>query len=149
MANRYHTIILLHRLQNNYVETDQKTICPMKTINQEEPVTRSRFIDCPSCKTHTLKLKKVIQTGRCKSCHESYKIVIVYVKEGRKPKVSAKTGQVNDSAKQESNLPSWQIPSDSSLFGSLPSDSASIFSDTGSIFGQEEKSDETPSEGGQ
>jgi DNA-directed RNA polymerase subunit M/transcription elongation factor TFIIS len=121
----------------------------MKTISNEEPVARSRFIDCPNCKTHTLKLKRVVHVGRCKSCHESYKIVIVYVKEGKKPKASAKTEQVDNSTSPESTLPSWQVPSDSSLFGSLPSDSASMLSDTSSIFGHDEENHETPSGSGQ
>ena len=121
----------------------------MKTITNEEPVARSRFIDCPSCKTHTLKLKRVVQVGRCKSCHESYKIVIVYVKEGKKSKASPKTEQAKDSTSETSTLPSWQIPSDSSLFGSVPSDSASMFSDTSSIFGHDEESHETASGSGQ
>jgi DNA-directed RNA polymerase subunit M/transcription elongation factor TFIIS len=121
----------------------------MKTITNEEPVARGRFIDCPNCKTHTLKLKRIVQVGRCKNCHESYKIVIVYVKEGKKPKIAPKTEQTNNSTNQESTLPSWQVPSDSSLFGTVPSESASMFSDTSSIFEQDEESHETPSEGGQ
>lgn len=121
----------------------------MKTITKEEPVARSRFIDCPTCNTHTLRLKKTIQVGRCKSCHESYKIIILYVKEGKKPKASPKTEKMTNPIGQESTLPSWQVPSDSSLFGSVPADSASLFSDTSSIFGQDEKGDETPSETGQ
>lgn len=121
----------------------------MKTITKEEPVARSRFIDCPNCKTHTLKLKKIVQAGRCKSCHESYKIVVVYVKEGKKPKASPNTAQGDKPVNQEFNLPSWQMPSDSSLFGSVPSDSASMFSDTDSIFNQDEKSSESASGSGQ
>ena len=127
-------------------ETERWKFCPlMKTLTNEEPVARSRFIDCPSCKTHTLKLKRVVQVGRCKSCHESYKIVIVYVKEGKKTRTSQKIEQAKDSTSQTSTLPSWQMPSDSSLFGSVPSDSASMFSDTGSIFDHQEESHETPS----
>ena len=121
----------------------------MKSITNEEPVARSRFIDCPNCKTHTLKLKKIIHVGRCKNCHESYKIVVLYVKEGKKLKASKKTEQTNNSVTQESTLPTWEIPSDSSLFGSVPSDSATMFSDTSSIFGRDENSDETPSGTGQ
>lgn len=127
-------------------ESQRQKFCTlMKTITNEEPVVRSRFINCPSCKTHTLKLKRVVQAGRCKGCHESYKIVIVYVKEGKKTKTSPKTEQAKDSTSQTSTLPSWQVPSDSSLFGSVPSDSASMFSDTGSIFGHEEEGHETHS----
>jgi len=115
----------------------------MKTIKQEEPVARSRFIDCPSCKTHTLKLKRVVQVGRCKSCHESYKIVIVYVKEGKKPKSATKTVSANTAPRQDSTLLSWQVPSDSSLFGSSSTETNSMFSDTGSIFGEDDKNRET------
>src|SRR3989442_16009807 len=114
----------------------------MKTVNQEEPVARSHFIDCPNCKTHTLKLKRVVQVGRCKSCHESYKIVIVYVKEGKKPKPAAKTQTVT-APSPDATLPSWQVSSDSSLFGSSSTETNSIFSDTGSIFGQDDKNGET------
>jgi len=115
----------------------------MKTVNQEEPVARSRFIDCPECKTHTLKLKRIIQAGRCKSCHESYKIVVVYVKEGKKPKPATKTESENTVVSPDATLPSWQVPSDSSLFGSPSTETDSIFSDTGSIFGQDDKNGET------
>ena len=127
-------------------EPERRKFCTlMKTITNEEPVARSRFIDCPSCKTHTLKLKRVVQVGRCKSCRESYKIVIVYVKEGKKSKASPKTEQPKVSISETSTLPSWQMPSDSSLFGSVPSDSASLFSDTSSIFGHDEEGHETSS----
>src|SRR3989442_7518635 len=111
----------------------------MKTVNQEEPVARSRFIDCPNCKTHTLKLKRVVQVGRCKSCHESYKIVIVYVKEGKKPKSTTKPIPANPVPSPDATLPSWQMPSDSSLFGSSSTETSSTFSDTSSIFGQDEE----------
>ena len=115
----------------------------MKTVNQEEPVSRSRFIDCPECKTRTLKLKRMVQAGRCKSCHESYKIVVVYVREGRKPKPATKTESANTVASPDATLPSWQVPSDSSLFGSSSTETDLIFSDTGSIFGQNDKNAET------
>src|SRR6266849_5393099 len=114
----------------------------MKTVNQEEPVARSRFIDCPNCKTRSLKLKRVVHIGRCKSCHESYKIVIVYVKEGKKPKSTTKTTTVSIIQSPESTLPSWQVPSDSSLFGSSSTETDSIFSDLGSSFDQGDKSRE-------
>src|SRR3989442_9818162 len=115
----------------------------MKTVNQEEPVARSRFIECPNCKTHTLKLKRVVQAGRCKSCHESYKIVIVYVKEGKKPRSATKPESASTVPSPDATLPSWQVPSDSSLFGSSSTETSSIFSDTGSIFGQGDKNGET------
>src|SRR5207245_10040812 len=108
-----------------------------------EPVARSRFIDCPECKTHTLKLKRIVQVGRCKSCHESYKIVIVYVKEGKKTKPATKKVSANTVPSPDSSLPSWQVPSDSSLFGSSSTETNSTFSDTGSIFGKEDKNRET------
>jgi len=110
----------------------------MKTVNQEEPVARSRFIDCPECKTRTLKLKRIVQAGRCKSCHESYKIVVVYVKEGKKPKPPTKTESANTVASPDATLPSWQVPSDSSLFGSSQTETNSIFSDNSSIFEPDE-----------
>src|SRR5438093_13231101 len=115
----------------------------MKTVNQEEPVARSRFIDCPNCKTRTLKLKRVVQVGRCKSCHESYKIVIVYVKEGKKPRPTAKTPTRSTVASPDATLPSWQVPSDSSLFGSSSTETSSIFSDLGSSFNQDDEKRET------
>src|SRR5690349_5314884 len=106
----------------------------MKTVNQEEPIARSRFIDCPSCKTRTLKLKRIVQNGRCKSCHESYKIIIVYVKEGKKQKPATNAGATITSPSPDATLPTWQMPSDSSLFGSSSTDPNSMFSDTSSIF---------------
>jgi ribosomal protein L37AE/L43A len=115
----------------------------MKTVNKEEQVTRSHFIDCPNCKTHTLKLKRVVQIGRCKNCHESYKIVIVYVKEGRKPRPAAKTPTASTVTSPDSTLPSWQVPSDSSLFGSSSTETNSIFSDFGSSFGKDDQNRET------
>ena len=115
----------------------------MKTINKEETVTRSHFIECPSCKTHTLKLKRVVQTGRCKSCRESYKIVIVYVKEGKKPRPAAKTPTTSTAASPDATLPSWQVPSDSSLFGSSSTETSSIFSDLGSSFNRDDEKQET------
>src|SRR5947209_6993865 len=35
----------------------------MKTIKQDESISRSRFVDCPVCKNHTLKLKRTVQVG--------------------------------------------------------------------------------------
>src|SRR5712664_1728620 len=115
----------------------------MKTVNQEEPVARSRFIDCPNCKTRTLKLKRVVQAGRCKSCHESYKIIIVYVKEGKKTKSATKTRSANTAPSPDTTLPSWQLPSDKTLFGSSSTETSPIFSDISSIFGQYDKDSET------
>jgi hypothetical protein len=115
----------------------------MKTVNHEEPVARSRFIDCPNCKTRTLKLKRIVQAGRCKSCHESYKIVMVYVKEGKKPKFATKTEPANPAPSPDTTLPSRQVPSDSSLFGSSSTDTDSVFSDTSSIFSEDNQNKET------
>jgi hypothetical protein len=115
----------------------------MKTVNTEEPVIRNHFIDCPNCKTRTLKLKRVVQVGRCKSCHESYKIVIVYVKEGKKPRPLAKTPTASTAASPDATLPSWQVPSDSSLFGTSSSETSSIFSDIGSSFSQDDQNNGT------
>ena len=115
----------------------------MKTVNQEEPVARSRFIDCPNCKTHTLKLKRIVQAGRCKSCHESDKIIIVYVKEGEKPKPATKIESGNSAPSPDTTLPSWQVPSDSSLFGASSAETNSTLSDVSSIFGEEDRNRET------
>ncbi|TMI33636.1 hypothetical protein E6H28_01475 [Candidatus Bathyarchaeota archaeon] len=115
----------------------------MKTVNKEEPVVRSHFIECPGCRTHTLKLKRIVQVGRCKSCHESYKIVIVYVKEGRKPKPSGKTPSPSTEPSPDASLPSWQVPSDSSLFGSSSAETSSIFSDLSSSLSQDDNKRET------
>ncbi len=117
----------------------------MKTINKEEPVTRSHFIDCPNCKTHTLKLKRVVQVGRCKSCRESYKFVIIYVKEGKKPKPAAKMPTAT-APSPDATLPSWQVPSDSSLFGSSSAETNSLFSAIGSSFNQDDQNRETSTE---
>jgi len=124
-------------------ESQVEGFVQMKTIKQEEPVARSRFIDCPSCKTHTLKLKRVVQVGRCKTCHESYKIVIVYVKEGKKPKSATKTEPASTVPSADATLPSWQVPSDSSLFGSSSTETDSTFSNTSSIFGQDDPNKDT------
>jgi len=117
-------------------------VAQMKTINKEETVTRSHFIECPSCKTHTLKLKRMVQVGRCKSCRESYKIVIVYVKEEKKPKPAAKTLTASTAPSPDATLPSWQVPSDSSLFGSSSAETNSIFTDIGSSVGQDDQNRE-------
>jgi hypothetical protein len=123
----------------------------MKTINQEETISRSRFINCPVCKNHTLKLKRVVQVGRCKTCSESYKIIILYVKTARKEKPSTLNIPTQIETKPESTLestlPSWQIPSDSSLFGS--SENYSGFSDTDFKYGHAEEGTEPEPTSGQ
>ena len=138
------TVSIPGGLQNGYVVNHRAAgVAQMKTINTEETVVRSHFIDCPSCKTHTLKLKRTVQAGRCKSCRESYKIVIVYVKEGKKPRLAATTPTPGTAASPDATLPSWQVPSDSSLFGSSSTETGSIFSDLGSSFSQDDHERET------
>ena len=64
--------------------------------------------------------------GRCKSCSETYKVIFVYVKTGRKPKAAGITNetrpepqlQTKPESSPDTSLPAWQLPSDSSLFGS-------------------------------
>jgi len=91
----------------------------MKTIKQDESISRSRFVNCPVCKNHTMKLKRTVQVGRCKTCSESYKIIVLYVKTGRKTKSATVLTAQSETKPQptpEPTLPSWQLPSDSSLF---------------------------------
>src|SRR5260370_10299423 len=105
----------------------------MKTIKQDESIQRSRFVDCPVCKNHTLKLKRMVQVGRCKTCSESYKIIVVYVKTGKRAKTLAASDSQKDEKPQpspEPALPTWQLPSDTSLFGTSTESSAG-FSDVG------------------
>ncbi|HZY93926.1 MAG TPA: hypothetical protein VFE98_03580 [Candidatus Bathyarchaeia archaeon] len=69
-----------------------------------------------------MKLKRVVQIGRCKNCNDSYKIITVYVKAGARTKKlggPAVTGEARPNA--ETTLPSWQVPSDTSLFGASSS----------------------------
>jgi ribosomal protein S27E len=123
----------------------------MKTIKRDESISRSRFVDCPVCKNHTLKLKRTVQVGRCKTCSESYKIIVVYVKTGRKPKSSTVAGSQNETKPQPAQqpaLPTWQLPSDTSLF-STPTENSSVFSDTPFDYGHSEHTGESESTGGQ
>ena len=117
----------------------------MKTVKREEPIARSRFVDCPVCNNHTLKLKRVVQVGRCKSCSETYKIIVVYVKSGRRTKLPVPSS-VSQPEKSDTvpdlALPSWQLPSDSSLFGT--SDYSGL-SDLGLGEGSSEKKSESGS----
>ncbi len=93
----------------------------MKTVKQDESISRSRFIDCPVCKNHTLKLKRTVQVGRCKSCSETYKIIIVYVKDGKKAKLQATSPALAENKPEpsrESTPPTaLESPSDNALFG--------------------------------
>jgi ribosomal protein S27E len=123
----------------------------MKTIKQDESISRSRFVDCPVCKNHTMKLKRTVQVGRCKTCSESYKIIVVYVKTGKR----AKTLATADSRKEEKPhpspepaLPTWQLPSDTSLFGTSTESSAG-FSDIGFEYSESERTGESESTSGQ
>ena len=124
----------------------------MKTIKQDESISRSRFVDCPVCKNHTMKLKRTVQVGRCKTCSESYKIIVVYVKTGaRRTKSPDATSSQNESKPEsnpESTLPSWQLPSDSSLF-STSAGNSSEFSDIGFEYRQPENTGESESTSGQ
>ena len=124
----------------------------MKTIKQDESISRSRFVDCPVCKNHTMKLKRTVQVGRCKTCSESYKIIVVYVKTGaRRTKSPAATSSQNESKPEstpESTLPSWQLPSDSSLF-STSAGNSSEFSDIGFEYTQPENTGESKPTSGQ
>jgi ribosomal protein S27E len=119
----------------------------MKTIKKDESVSRSRFVDCPVCKNHTLKLKRTVQVGRCRTCSESYKIIVVYVKTGRRAKSSAATDSQKETKPQpapELNMPSWQLPSDTSLF-STSNENSSAFSDTPFEYNNSEHTGESES----
>ncbi len=123
----------------------------MKTIKQDESITRSRFVDCPVCKNHTMKLKRSVQVGRCKTCSESYKIIVVYVKTGRKAKSPTVTSSQNETKPQptpEPTLPSWQLPSDTSLF-SVSTENSSGLSDTGFEYSNSEHTGESGSTSGE
>jgi hypothetical protein len=123
----------------------------MKTIKQDESIFRSRFVDCPVCKNHTMKLKRTVQVGRCKTCSESYKIIVLYVKTGRKTKSATVLTAQSETKPQptpEPTLPSWQLPSDSSLF-SASTESTSGLSDIGFEYNHSEHSGESESTSGQ
>jgi ribosomal protein S27E len=123
----------------------------MKTIKKDESISRSRFIDCPVCKNHTLKLKRTVQVGRCKNCSESYKIIILFVKTGRKAKLPVANMIQNETKPQptaEPSLPSWQLPSDTSLFSTSTENSPGL-SDIGFEYGHSEKTGESESSSGQ
>jgi hypothetical protein len=123
----------------------------MKTIKQDESISRSRFVDCPVCKNHTLKLKRTVQVGRCKTCSESYKIIVVYVKTGRKTKSLTGANSQTETKPQptpEPTLPSWQLPSDTSLFNTSTENSTGI-SDIGFEYSHSEHSGESESTSGQ
>ena len=124
----------------------------MKTVRQEEPISRSRFADCPVCKNHTLKVKRTVQVGRCKSCSETYKIIVVFVKTGRKAKVPSLSSETRSENKQEAKpeaaletlLSSRQLPSDTSLLGTASPDYSGL---SEAVFGETHK--EQGSESGQ
>ncbi len=115
----------------------------MKTVKQEESIARSRFVDCPVCKNHTLKLKRMVQVGRCKSCNETYKVIVVYVKTGRKTKAPVSTPSTQPLTKEnkpeivpETSLPSAQSHSDNSLLGATADKYAGL---SEAIFGESHK----------
>ena len=123
----------------------------MKTIKQDESISRSRFVDCPVCKNHTMKLKRTVQVGRCKTCSESYKIIVVYVKTGKRAKTLAATDSQKEEKAQpspEPALPTWQLPSDTSLF-STSTESSSELSDIGFEYSESERRGEPESTSGQ
>lgn len=123
----------------------------MKTIKQDESISRSRFVDCPVCKNHTLKLKRTVQVGRCKNCSESYKIIVLFVKTGRKTKSPASNLPQNETKPQptvEPTLPSWQLPSDTSLFSTSTENSTGL-SNTSFDYSSSEHSGESESTSGQ
>ena len=123
----------------------------MKTIKQDESIQRSRFVDCPVCKNHTMKLKRTVQVGRCKTCSESYKIIVIYVKTGRRsksPTLSIPEKGTKPQPTAELTLPSWQLPSDTSLF-SASTDSSSGLSDIGFEHTESERTGESGSTSGQ
>ncbi len=119
----------------------------LKTVKQEEPIARSRFIDCPQCKTRGLKLKRIVQVGRCRNCHESYKIIIQFVKTGKRMKQQTTHTHTVETGETvpESNPLSWQVPSDNSLFGS-PSETSPSFGD--SAYGWEQNKQDDQSQTG-
>lgn len=113
----------------------------MKTIKEDESISRSRFVDCPVCKNHTMKLKRTVQVGRCKTCSESYKIIVVYVKTGRRsksPTIPIPEKETKPQPTAEPTLPSWQLPSDTSLF-STSTDGQSGLSDIGFEYSESER----------
>src|SRR5205807_1807743 len=123
----------------------------MKTIKQDESISRSRFVDCPVCKNHTLKLKRTVQVGRCKNCSESYKIIVVFIKTGRTatpPVAKVSQNETKSQATPDPTLPSWQLPSDTSLFSSSVENSSG-FSDIGFEYSHSENSGESESTSGQ
>jgi hypothetical protein len=98
-----------------------------------------------------MKLKRTVQVGRCKTCSESYKIIVVYVKTGRKAKAPADTNSQRETKPQpapEPTLPSWQLPSDTSLF-STSTESSSGLSDIGFEYDHSEHTGESDSTTGQ
>ena len=140
-----------YRLQYDYSPVDAGNLVALKTLKQDESIARSRFVDCPVCKNHTLKLKRTVQVGRCKSCSETYKVIVVYVKTEKRAKPPSLPAEKSPETKhevkpgpvRESSLPSWQLPSDSSLFGSSSEPYAGL---SEAVFGETHKDE--PSEAG-
>lgn len=118
----------------------EKSRTPMKTIKQEEPIIRNRFVECPNCKTRNMKIKKVVHVGRCRKCHESYKVVMVYVKPAL---TSAQPHRPAGSTQR-----SWETPSDTSLF-SKSSETPSTFSSSSFDWSSQPRKTKTESGSGQ
>ena len=118
----------------------EKSQPTMKTIKQDEPIIRNRFIECPKCKTRNMKIKKIIHVGRCRKCHDSYKVVMVFAK----PAITL--GQPHKQG--GSTLPSWETPSDSTLFGKS-SQTSSTFSDSSFDWNTESRKSKSESGNGQ
>ncbi len=74
--------------------------------------------------------------GRCRRCHESYKIVFVFVKTGTKPKTHMEP-------RTETSLPSWQTPSDTSIFGGAVENAESTFSNVSFSWDSESREKES------
>ena len=121
----------------------------MKIIKREEPIIRNRFSDCPDCKTRNFKVKKTIEVGRCRNCRESYKVITVYAKTGVRTKtISTKPAAEIGQPTQEPSLPSWQLPSDTSLFETTEQ-GQSTFSNPSFAWDTQEKKDESGTTSGQ
>jgi len=92
-----------------------------------------------------------VQVGRCKNCSESYKIIVLFVKTERKakpPAVNVPQNEAKPHPTAEPSLPSWQLPSDTSLFSTSTENSPGL-SDIGFEYGHSENTGESESSTGQ
>ncbi len=110
----------------------------MKTVRRDEPIIRNRFVECPHCKTRNFRVKKTIEVGRCRKCRDSYKIITIFLKVGADKGAKEK----DPSLLQNPSLPSWQVPSDSALFGSN-AEHHSTFSNPNFAWSNDERPDES------